>query len=82
AHLTSFLAHSADETPKSFQSINTLLLNTVRRPARTADRTPKRDSNEVRTPRRSQSVTITHFVIQAHFLYSLSRQAVTSHGII
>ncbi|GBL98318.1 hypothetical protein AVEN_106052-1, partial [Araneus ventricosus] len=61
AQLTGFLARSADETPKSFQSIN----NTAQYRsasnsllARTADITPKRDSKDVRTPRRSQSINI------------------------
>ncbi|GBN79958.1 hypothetical protein AVEN_160256-1 [Araneus ventricosus] len=54
--LTSFLAHSADEIPKSFyrlthttqyRSASSNLL------ARTADRTPKRDSKDIRMSRRS-----------------------------
>ncbi|GBM71151.1 hypothetical protein AVEN_2764-1 [Araneus ventricosus] len=58
AQLTGFSARTANETPKSFQSINTLLY-TARRlslQAGTADKTPKRDSKRFRTPRRSQLI--------------------------
>ncbi|GBO13260.1 hypothetical protein AVEN_240930-1 [Araneus ventricosus] len=65
AQLTGFLAGSADETLKSYQWINTTLQyrsasNSLL--ARTAYRIPKRDSKDVRTPRRSQSNNI-HSVI-------------------
>ncbi|GBL99075.1 hypothetical protein AVEN_10854-1, partial [Araneus ventricosus] len=76
---------AADETPKSFQSIN----NTAQyRSAsnsllpRIADRTPKRDSkddshskaNPIDENVQSRS-TFTYSVIQAHSLYSMPRQA-------
>ncbi|GBM88527.1 hypothetical protein AVEN_113589-1 [Araneus ventricosus] len=76
AQLTSFLARTADEALKSFpmdqhhysSASNSLL-------ARTADRTPKTFALQG-DPSRS-----THTVIQALSLYSIPRQAVTSHGI-
>ncbi|GBM96215.1 hypothetical protein AVEN_184308-1 [Araneus ventricosus] len=52
AQPTGFAAHTADETPKSFQSINTLLNTILSIPlasnnllARATDRTPSRDSH-------------------------------------
>ncbi|GBN83159.1 hypothetical protein AVEN_5844-1 [Araneus ventricosus] len=65
----------AQHTNTQYRSASNNLL------ARTADRSPKRDSKDFRTPRRSLSINI-HSRIQAHSLYSLPRQAVTSHGII
>ncbi|GBO32114.1 hypothetical protein AVEN_123307-1 [Araneus ventricosus] len=84
--LSSRLFSTADETPKSFQSINNTTTqyrsasNSLL--ARTEDRTPKRNSKDVCTPSDRSRSTFTDSVNQTHSLYSLLRQAVTSHGII
>ncbi|GBN61953.1 hypothetical protein AVEN_135553-1 [Araneus ventricosus] len=75
AQLTSFLTRTADETLKSFP-----MDQRYYRSASNSLLAPTADSKDVRGPRRSQSIN-THPVIQALSLYSLPRQAVTSHGI-
>ncbi|GBM99743.1 hypothetical protein AVEN_102668-1, partial [Araneus ventricosus] len=77
AQLTSFLASTADEALKAFpmdQHYYHSASNSL--PARTADRTPKTFALQGDPSRSTPSVN------QALSLYSLPRQAVTSHGII